>query len=54
LYSQKGQRPYAPSLKLKIHLAQRYHVTYDCELEVAILYHLQLKRFLGAPGAFTA
>ena len=52
LYSPKGQRPYAPSLKLKIHFAQRYHNYSDREMEEAILYHLHLKRFLGVPVAF--
>ncbi|WP_088074408.1 transposase [Litchfieldia alkalitelluris] len=52
LYSSKGQRPYAPSLKLKIHFAQRYHNYSDREMEVAILYHLHIKRFLGVPVAF--
>lgn len=52
LYSPKGQRPYAPSLKLKIHFVQRYHNYSDREMEEAILYHLHLKRFLGVPVAF--
>ncbi|MCD8509212.1 MAG: transposase [Bacillus sp. (in: Bacteria)] len=52
LYSSKGQRPYAPSLKLKIHFAQRYHDYSDREMEMAILYHLHVKRFLGVPVAF--
>jgi hypothetical protein len=52
LYSSKGQRPYAPSLKLKIHFAQRYHNYSDREMEEAILYHLHLKSFLGVPVAF--
>ncbi|MGN7479880.1 transposase, partial [Solibacillus silvestris] len=53
LYSPNGQRPYSPSLKLKIHFAQRYHNYSDREMEEAILYHLHLKRFLGVPVAFT-
>lgn len=52
LYFHNGQRPYAPSLKLKIHFAQRYHNYSDREMEEAILYHLHLKRFLGVPVAF--
>ncbi|WP_113928641.1 transposase [Bacillus sp. P14.5] len=52
LYSSKGQRPYAPSLKLKVHLVQRYHNYSDREMEEAILYHLHLKSFLGVPVAF--
>lgn len=52
LYSSRGQRPYAPSLKLKIHFAQRYHNYSDREMEEAILYHLHLKRFLGVPVSF--
>lgn len=53
LYSTQGQRPYAPSLKLKIHLVQRYHDYSDREMEEAIMYHLHLKRFFGVPVAFT-
>jgi IS5 family transposase len=52
LYSPNGQRPYAPSLKLKIHFAQRYHNYSDREMEEAILYHLHIKRFLGVPVFF--
>lgn len=52
LYSPKGQRPYAPSLKLKIHFAQRYYNYADREMEQAILYHIHIKRFLGVPVAF--
>jgi len=52
LYSSNGQRPYAPSLKLKIHFVQRYHNYSDREMEEAILYHLHLKRFLGVPVTF--
>ncbi|TYS46859.1 transposase [Bacillus infantis] len=52
LYSTKGQRPYAPSLKLKIHFVQRYHNYSDREMEEAVLYHLHLKRFLGVPVSF--
>jgi hypothetical protein len=52
LYSPNGQRPYAPSLKLKIHFAQRYHNYSDRVMEEAILYHLHLKRFFGVPVSF--
>lgn len=54
LYSPNGQRPYAPSLKLKVHFAQRYHKYSDREMEEAILYHLHLKRFLGVPVTFNS
>jgi IS5 family transposase len=52
LYSSNGQRPFAPSLKLKIHFAQRYHNYSDREMEEAILYRMDLKRFFGVPVAF--
>uniref|UniRef100_UPI000478DD66 IS5/IS1182 family transposase n=3 Tax=Bacillus sp. UNC438CL73TsuS30 TaxID=1340434 RepID=UPI000478DD66 len=50
--SPNGQRPYAPSLKLKIHFAQRYHNYSDRVMEEAILYRLDLKRFFGVPVDF--
>lgn len=53
LYSPQGQRPYAPSLKLKIHFIQRYHNYSDRETEVAVMYHLHLKHFMGVPVTFT-
>ena len=49
LYSPLGQRPYAPSLKLKIHLVQRYYDISDREMELKIIGDIFLKRFLGLP-----
>ncbi|MCL6598514.1 MAG: transposase, partial [Alicyclobacillus macrosporangiidus] len=33
LYSPNGRRPYPPSLKLKVHLVQRYYNISDREME---------------------
>lgn len=49
LYSPLGQRPYAPSLKLKIHLVQRYYNVSDREMEMKIVGDIFVKRFLGVP-----
>lgn len=49
LYSPLGQRPYAPSLKLKIHLVQRYYNISDREMEQKIIGDIYIKRFLGLP-----
>lgn len=49
LYSPLGQRPYAPSLKLKIHLVQRYYNISDREMEFKIVGDIFIKRFLGVP-----
>lgn len=49
LYSPRGQRPIAPSIKLKIHLIQRYYGLSDRETEMRIIGDLFLKRFLGLP-----
>ena len=52
LYSGKGQRPYAPSLKLKIHLVQSYLGTSDRRTEEEIMANLHIKRFLQLPVDF--
>jgi len=49
LYSPLGQRPYAPSLKLKIHLVQRYYDISDREMELKIIGDIFVKRFLELP-----
>jgi len=49
LYSPNGQRPYAPSLKLKVHLVQRYYDISDREMELKIIGDIFIKRFLGLP-----
>ncbi len=49
LYSPNGQRPYAPSLKLKIHLVQRYYNISDREMELKIIGDIFVKRFLRLP-----
>lgn len=49
LYSPMGQRPYAPSLKLRIHLVQRYYDISDREMELKIIGDIFVKRFLGLP-----
>lgn len=49
LYSPLGQRPYAPSLKLKIHLIQRYYDISDREMELKVVGDIFIKRFLGLP-----
>lgn len=53
LYSSLGQRPYAPSLKLKVHIVQRYYNLSDREMEEKIMGDLFIKRFLGLPVKFT-
>ena len=52
LYSTRGPRPYAPSLKLKLHLIQRYYTLSDREMEERIIGDLFIKRFLGVPVSF--
>ncbi|GAA0379627.1 transposase [Bacillus horti] len=52
LYSPKGQRPYAPSLKLKVHLVQTYSDLSDRQTEEKIMSDLFIKRFLGLPVDF--
>jgi len=52
LYTGRGQRPYAPSLKLKIHLIQGYYDLSDRQVEEKIIGDLFIKRFLGLPVDF--
>ncbi|GIQ70064.1 hypothetical protein XYCOK13_28880 [Xylanibacillus composti] len=52
LYSERGQRPYAPSLKLKIHLVQAYENISDRNMENRIVGDLFIKRSLDLPADF--
>jgi hypothetical protein len=52
LYSPQGQRPYAPSLKLKLHLVQAMENLSDRELEVRLTFDMAIKRFIGVPLSF--
>lgn len=52
LYTGKGQRPFAPSLKLKVHLVQSYCNTSDRLVEEKIIGDLFIKRFLQLPVDF--
>lgn len=52
LYSSRGPRPYAPSLKLKLHIVQRYYNLSDREMEERVIGDLFIKRFLGVPVSF--
>jgi Transposase DDE domain/Transposase domain (DUF772) len=52
LYSHLGQRPYAPSLKLKVHIIQRYYKLSDRQVEEKVIGDLFIKRFLGLPVDF--
>lgn len=52
LYSSKGQHPYAPSLKLKIHLVQSYYGLSDRLTEEMIKGNLFIKEFLDLPVDF--
>jgi hypothetical protein len=52
LYSGRGQHPFAPSLKLKIHLIQAYYALSDRQTEEKIIGDLFIKRFLGLPVDF--
>jgi len=52
LYTGMGQRPYAPSLKLKVHLIQAYYVLSDRLVEEKIIGDLFIKRFLQVPVDF--
>lgn len=52
LYSSRGQRPYAPSLKLKVHLVQRFYNLSDRLAEEKIIGDLFIKRFLGVSVEF--
>ena len=52
LYTGRGQYPFAPSLKLKIHLVQSYYALSDRLTEEKIIGDLFIKRFLGLPVDF--
>jgi hypothetical protein len=52
LYSGRGQHPFAPSLKLKVHLIQAYYDLSDRKIEEKIIGDLFIKRFLGLPVDF--
>ncbi|GGI44755.1 hypothetical protein GCM10008018_08680 [Paenibacillus marchantiophytorum] len=52
MYSGRGQHPYAPSLKLKIHHIQAYYALSDRLVEEKIIGDLFVKRFLGLPVDF--
>lgn len=52
LYTGKGQYPYAPSLKLKVHLIQSYYELSDRQVEEKIISDLFIKRFLQLPVDF--
>ena len=52
LYTGKGQYPYAPSLKLKVHLIQSYYGLSDRQVEEKIVGDLFIKRFLQLPVDF--
>lgn len=52
LYTGKGQYPYAPSLKLKIHLIQTYYGLSDRQVEERMIGDLFIKRFLQLPVDF--
>jgi len=52
LYTGRGARPYAPSLKLKIHLVQAYYALSDRLVEEKIIGDLFIKRFLQLPVDF--
>lgn len=52
LYSTRGPKPYAPSLKLKLHLVQRYYNLSDRQMEERVIGDLFIKRFLGLPVSF--
>jgi hypothetical protein len=53
LYTGRGQHPYAPSLKLKLHLIKGYYQASDREVEEKVIGDLFIKRFLGLPVTFT-
>lgn len=52
LYSSRGPRPYAPSIKFKLHIVQRYYDLSDREMEERVIGDLFIKRFLGVPVSF--
>ncbi|MCY9668514.1 transposase [Paenibacillus alginolyticus] len=53
LYSPLGQRPYAPALKLKLHIVQAMENCSDRQIEVRLMFDMAIKRFLGVPLSFT-
>ncbi len=52
LYFSRGAKPFAPSLKLKLHIVQRYYNLSDREMEERVIGDLFIKRFLGLPVRF--
>jgi len=52
LYTGRGQHPYAPSLKLRIHLVKAYYGLSDRQTEEKIIGDLFIKRFLDLPVDF--
>jgi hypothetical protein len=52
LYSSRGPKPYAPSIKFKLHVVQRYYNLSDREMEERVIGDLFIKRFLGVPVSF--
>lgn len=52
LYTGRGQNPFAPSLKLKIHLVEAYYNISDRKTEEKIIGDIFIKRFLGLPVDF--
>jgi hypothetical protein len=48
-----GQRPFSPSLKLKVHLVQAFEDLSDREMELRLMFDIGIKRFIGVPMSFT-
>lgn len=53
LYTPMGQRPFAPSLKLKLHLVQAMENLSDRQLELRLMFDIAIKKFVGVPLSFT-
>lgn len=53
LYTPAGQRPFAPSLKLKLHLVQAMENLSDRQLELRLMFDIAIKKFIGIPLSFT-
>ena len=53
LYAPRGQRPFAPSLKLKLHLVQVMENLSDRQLELRLMFDMAIKKFIGVPLSFT-
>ncbi|MFD0717714.1 transposase, partial [Paenibacillus sp. GCM10027626] len=53
LYAPRGQRPFAPSLKLKLHLVQAMENLSDRQLEIRLMFDIAIKKFIGVPLSFT-